>query len=79
MLTYQDLEKVKETGNIDKLMNFVLSVKEEHENSDLYETAVLANEYDKQQKSGYCGMRLCRFGISLCAYGEQSFFRHGSY
>ena len=49
MLTYQDLEKVKETGNIDKLMNFVLSVKEEHENSDLYETAVLANEYDKQQ------------------------------
>lgn len=47
MKTYQDLKKVSENDN--DRMNFVLSVIREHQSSDIYQTAVLADEYDRKQ------------------------------
>ena len=49
MKTYQDLELV--LGDEQKLMTFVRSVIDEHKNTDLYQTAVLADEYDRQQNT----------------------------
>lgn len=48
MYTYQDLEKVN-TGNDKALMDFTRAVINDHENSELYKTAVLAKEYDRRR------------------------------
>ena len=47
MKTYQDLLKIPE-NDADR-MEFVLSVIREHEASDIFQTAVLADEYDRKQ------------------------------
>lgn len=49
MKTYQDLLKVLDDDNA--RMKFVREVITEHENSDLYKTAVIADEYDRQQNT----------------------------
>lgn len=49
MKTYQDLEAV--LNNDDKKMAFVRSVIDEHKATDLYKTAVIADEYDRQQNT----------------------------
>lgn len=48
MYTYQDLEKVN-TGNDKAVMDFTRAIINDHENSDLYKTAVLAKEYDRRR------------------------------
>lgn len=47
MKTYQDLLKVPENDN--DRMDFVLSVIRQHEASEIYQTAILADEYDRKQ------------------------------
>lgn len=47
MLTYQDLLRVGETDN-DRI-DFVYRAIREHKSSDLYTTAVIANDYDKHK------------------------------
>lgn len=47
MKTYQDLLKVPENDN--DRMDFVLSVIRQHEASEIYQTALLADEYDRKQ------------------------------
>lgn len=49
MKTYQDYLKVKEQGSEKELTTFVRGVIEDYKNSDMYETAVLADEYDRHQ------------------------------
>lgn len=48
MYTYQDLQDIENSGD-NRLMEFVRSVIADHKHSDLYETAVLAQEYDHRQ------------------------------
>ena len=47
--TYQDLEKVAETGKEDRKMEFTRSIIEDHKNSEIYKNAVLAEEYDRRR------------------------------
>lgn len=47
MLTYQDLLEAEKDKN--KLNTFVWSVINEHKSSDLYQTAILADEYDHRR------------------------------
>lgn len=47
MYTYQDLLAVGEDEN--KRMDFIINAIHSHKNSDAYETALLAQEYDKKQ------------------------------
>ena len=49
MYTYQDLTEVRER-DVDR-MNFVRKVIDGHKTSNLYKTAVIADEYDRQQNS----------------------------
>ena len=49
MKTYQDLLQVSES-EYDR-MSFVLSVIREHEASDLYKTAIIADQYDRKQNT----------------------------
>lgn len=49
MYTYQDLTEVRER-DVDR-MNFVRKVIDGHKTSSLYKTAVIADEYDRQQNS----------------------------
>lgn len=49
MYTYQDLLKVTETGDDRRKMEFTRSIIQDHENSELYKTAVLAKEYDRRR------------------------------
>lgn len=46
MLTFQDFESAVEKG---RLLNFIRDAIEQHRNSDAYEIAVMADEYDAQQ------------------------------
>lgn len=49
MFTYQDLEKIEEKPNDKALMDFTRAVISDHKNSELYETAILAKEYDRRR------------------------------
>lgn len=51
MITYQDLLKVlnDHPGDEREKMNFTLSVIQDYERSELYQNALLADEYDKQR------------------------------
>jgi len=49
MKTYQDFQKIKAENDNKKVLSFVLSAIEEYKNSDMYEMAVLADEYDRHQ------------------------------
>lgn len=49
MITYQDLLNVGVDEN--KRMDFVLSLIKEHKNSEMYKTAVIAQEYDKRRNT----------------------------
>lgn len=49
MKTYQDLLQISESET--DRMNFVLSVIREHEASDIYKTAVVADQYDRKQNT----------------------------
>lgn len=48
--TYQDLQNLKETNlTINNLMNFVKEVMEQHKDTEIYKTAVIAYEYFKHR------------------------------
>lgn len=48
MLTYQDFEKIQDKGDKAK-MEFALSVINDHKNSELFQTAYIADKYNRHQ------------------------------
>lgn len=49
MLTYQDLLNLGEEPTTDVLLDFMLNVINQHKASDIYKTAVIAEEYDRHK------------------------------
>lgn len=49
MYTYQDLQRIAETGDEARKMDFTKSIINEHEDGELYKTAILAKEYDRRR------------------------------
>lgn len=61
MLTYQDLLKVGQTD--EERMQFVSDVISQHKNSDLYKTALIAEDYDRQQNTTITNYRKALFNL----------------